>query len=150
MLRRESPVHRLDIPGLPFAAFYVTRKKDLQYVCDHPEIFSSAPPSAAWRWGPDMGPELNAIFDDGGWRPEHTFVTSDLPNHPQYRKVIAAGIPPRKVEALRPAIQEIIDELTASLGAGGVVDFMQEYAVPLPLRVIGIILGLPRRVDMFL
>jgi len=26
MLRRESPVHRLDIPGLPFAAFYVTRK----------------------------------------------------------------------------------------------------------------------------
>jgi cytochrome P450 len=150
MLRRESPVHRVDIPGLPFAAFYVTRKKDLQYVCDHPAIFSSAPPSAAWRWGPDMGPALNAIFDDGGWRPEHTFVTSDLPNHPQYRKVIAAGIPPRKVEALRPAIQEIIDQLTASLAAGGVVDFMQEYAVPLPLRVIGIILGLPRQDDKFL
>jgi cytochrome P450 len=150
MLRRESPVHEVDIPGLPVAAFFVTRKQDLQYVCDHPELFSSSPPSCAWRWGPDMGPELNAIFDDGGWRPAHTFVTSDPPEHPRYRKVISGGLTPRRVDALRPAIQDIIEELTADLPSGGVVDFMAAYAVPLPLRVIGIILDLPRRDDAFL
>jgi cytochrome P450 len=150
MLRRESPVHKIDIPGMPVESFFVTRKQDLQYVCDHPEIFSSSPPAAAWRWGPDMGPDLNAIFDDGGWRPVHTFVTSDPPEHPTYRRVISAGMTPRKVDALAPAIQEIIDELTQALRSGETVDFMQAYAVPLPLRVIGIILGLPRKDDKFL
>jgi cytochrome P450 len=150
MLRRESPVHQVDIPGLPVAAFFVTRKQDLQYVCEHPELFSSSPPACAWRWGPDMGPALNAIFDDGGWRPAHTFVTSDPPEHPRYRKVISGGLTPRRIDALRPAIQEIIDELVGNLPDGQVVDFMPAYAVPLPLRVIGIILDLPRADDDFL
>jgi cytochrome P450 len=47
------------------------------------------------------------------------------------------------VEALRPAVEEIVEELAASLAAADRADFVAEFAYPLPSRVIALLLGVP-------
>lgn len=67
--------------------------------------------------------------------------------HLRMRRLFHQVFTPRRVTALEPAIVRIIDELLdrmAELTAGGApVDFMAEFAFPLPSNVIGELLGVP-------
>ncbi len=51
---------------------------------------------------------------------------------------------PRRVAALETVIRAIVDELLAELPPAGNVDIVERFAWPLPLRVLGQLLGLPR------
>src|SRR5947207_8746907 len=63
------------------------------------------------------------------------------------RRPFSAGFTPRRVTALEPAIARLTDALLdrlEALGAGGrPLDFMAEFAFPLPSNVIGELLGVP-------
>jgi cytochrome P450 len=48
-----------------------------------------------------------------------------------------------RVEALRPRVEEITDELLAGMAGADEVDLIDEYAFPLPIRVICELLGVP-------
>lgn len=72
---------------------------------------------------------------------------TDGPEHHRVRRLFSQEFTARRVAALEPAIVRMIDELLdrlARLGAGGEpVDFMAEFALPLPSNVIGELLGVP-------
>ena len=50
----------------------------------------------------------------------------------------------RRIAALEPVVREVVADLLADLPAEGEGDIIERFAWPLPLRVLGHLLGLPR------
>jgi cytochrome P450 len=69
---------------------------------------------------------------------------TDPPEHTRLRKLLTPEFTGRRLAALRPRIDEIIVErLEAMAAQGPVVDFVTEFAFPVPFKVICELLGLP-------
>ncbi|NRQ37539.1 cytochrome P450 [Nonomuraea sp. NN258] len=73
----------------------------------------------------------------------HTLGAYDPPDHTRLRRLVSRAFTPRRVEGLRPRIQEIVDELLD--GFEGQVDLVERFAYPLPIQVICGLLGVPLR-----
>jgi cytochrome P450 len=66
--------------------------------------------------------------------------------HARLRSLPAAGFTARRIELMRPAVEEITADLIASLeqtAPGEVADLRAQFAHPLPSRVVGDLLGVP-------
>jgi cytochrome P450 len=77
-------------------------------------------------------PIVNALF------------TADPPAHTRHRKLISKALSPRSVRALEPQIRDVTTTLIDAFIDRGTVDFIPEFAVPLPVTVIADILGVDR------
>ncbi|MGW4235444.1 cytochrome P450 family protein [Streptomyces sp. NPDC004749] len=67
----------------------------------------------------------------------------DPPDHTRLRKLVAPEFTTRRVEALRPRIQRIADELLDAAIPAGSGDLVDAFAFPLPIIVICELLGIP-------
>jgi cytochrome P450 len=70
----------------------------------------------------------------------------DPPDHTRLRRLVSVAFTARRIEALRPHVQDIIDGLLddiAASGPGTRVDLVGEFAFPLPFTVICELLGVP-------
>ncbi|MFF4590180.1 cytochrome P450 [Streptomyces sp. NPDC001388] len=73
-----------------------------------------------------------------------SFIMMDDPEHARLRRMVTAPFAIRKVEALRPAVQRIVDDLIDDLLAGPrPVDLVEKFALPIPSLVICELLGVP-------
>lgn len=73
-----------------------------------------------------------------------TFIGMDDPDHSRYRQMVTADFRPTRSDDLRPAIQTIVDDLLDELeGRGGPVDLIPAFCLPVPSRVISVVLGVP-------
>jgi cytochrome P450 len=70
-------------------------------------------------------------------------LNANPPDHGRLRRLVGAAFTRRRVDALAPRIQQIIDELLDRVPADGPVDLIEALAAPLPVRVIGELLGVP-------
>jgi cytochrome P450 len=73
-------------------------------------------------------------------------LTVDPPDHTRLRRLVSAAFSPRRVEALRPRVQTITDDLLdeiARMGPDCRVDLVSSLAFPLPFTVICELLGVP-------
>jgi cytochrome P450 len=73
-------------------------------------------------------------------------LTVDPPDHTRLRRLVSAAFSPRRVEALRPRVQAITDDLLDVVAAAGPhsrVDLVTRLAFPLPFTVICELLGVP-------
>ncbi|MFD4669584.1 cytochrome P450 [Lentzea sp. NPDC058450] len=68
---------------------------------------------------------------------------TDPPDHTRLRKLVSKAFTGRAVQALRPQIQQVTDELIEALDGRDEVDFLDAFAFPLPIRVICLLLGVP-------
>jgi cytochrome P450 len=143
-LRDQCPVTKVALPQPQEGVFLVSRKTDIEFVASHPEIFTSEADTRVWRWGGDLGPDFHDIFADGGFDLVHTIVTSDPPRAHKYRMIALEALSPAKVKVRAPALQGIIDELIAAMPEGEAFDFRAAFSVPLPLRAILNVFGLPQ------
>lgn len=73
----------------------------------------------------------------------HTLGAYDPPEHSRLRKLVSRGFTVRRIEAYRPRIQEIVDDILAGWMGEPVVDVVERLAYPLPIRVICELLGVP-------
>jgi cytochrome P450 len=72
------------------------------------------------------------------------FILMDDPEHARLRRMVTAPFTIKRVEALRPRVQEIVDGLIDDLLAGpSPVDLVQAFALPVPSLVICELLGVP-------
>jgi cytochrome P450 len=75
----------------------------------------------------------------------HQLFTSLLalnpPDHTRLRRLVSSGFTARRVQGLRTAIARMVEELLDSLS--GPADFIEAFAFPLPVNVIGELLGVP-------
>ena len=88
------------------------------------------------------------IFGDNGTRrgeflemSQHNMLMADPPDHTRLRRLVSRSFSPRQVERLRPAVHALVAELLDTMADSGDVDFMAEFALPLPMAVIGELVG---------
>jgi cytochrome P450 len=73
-----------------------------------------------------------------------SFIGMDDPDHARLRRMVTGTFAIRRVDALRPSIQRIVDEHIDALLAGPrPVDLVQAFALPVPSLVICHLLGVP-------
>ncbi|MFF3754680.1 cytochrome P450 [Streptomyces sp. NPDC002018] len=73
-----------------------------------------------------------------------SFILMDDPEHARLRRMVTAPFAIKRVEALRPAVQTIVDELIDDMLAGPKpVDLVDAFALPVPSLVICELLGVP-------
>jgi cytochrome P450 len=127
-LREEAPL--FDVPGLGVVA--ASRHRDVRAVLEDPHAFSSC----AMR---DL--IQRAATQSSGELSGETLLGTDPPAHTRLRKIVNRGFIPRRIAALEPRIRAIARELLAGLAERDAWDFVAEFAVPLPVRVIAEVLG---------
>ncbi|WP_326836089.1 cytochrome P450 [Amycolatopsis rhabdoformis] len=75
-----------------------------------------------------------------------SFILMDNPEHSRLRRMVTAPFTVRRIEALRPAVQRIVDDsLDAMLAGPNPVDLVEAFALPVPSLVICELLGVPYR-----
>jgi cytochrome P450 len=70
-------------------------------------------------------------------------LNSDPPDHTRLRRLVAATFTMRRVEQLRPRVEEITEDLLAGLAGRDEADLVDDFAFPLPVTVISELLGVP-------
>jgi cytochrome P450 family 142 subfamily A polypeptide 1 len=127
-MRAHEPVFR-DRNGLAAAATYAAVIEAER----QPELFSNA----------------------GGIRPDHTplpmMIDMDDPAHLLRRKLVNAGFTRKRVKDKEESIGALCDALIDAVCERGECDFVRDLAAPLPMAVIGDMLGVrPEQREMFL
>ena len=84
-------------------------------------------------------PSLKPLFD----QVDHWMGNMDPPNHTRLRKLVNKVFTPNMVEGLRPDIEQFVTELLDAIEAGGGLEFVGDFAYPLPAIVIANMLGVP-------
>lgn len=73
-----------------------------------------------------------------------SFILMDDPEHARLRRMVTAPFAIKRVEAMRPAVQKIVDDLIDVMLAGPTpVDLVEAFALPVPSLVICELLGVP-------
>jgi len=72
-----------------------------------------------------------------------SMLDRDPPDHTRLRRLVSKAFTPRAIEALRPRITALVDEMLDAAGRQGQVDLVDALAFPLPFAVIGEMLGTP-------
>ncbi len=67
----------------------------------------------------------------------------DPPAHTRLRGLVSRVFTPGRVERLRPAVEAKVDELLDAMAEAGETDVMATLAFPLPVAVIGDLVGVP-------
>lgn len=71
-------------------------------------------------------------------------LSKDPPEHSRLRKLVAGAFTERRIQALRPRVTEIVDELIDALRASPrPADLVRSFSLALPARVICLLLGVP-------
>ena len=131
-LREQSPFNYIFVPagsqpGLeqPIKAWAFLKFNDVYGALRDHETFSSARPA---KWA--------QIF------PGLVLIEDDPPRHTRFRRLVNKAFTVRRIEALTPWITAVANELIDHLHAGE-NDIVPAYAVPLPVKVIARLLGIP-------
>ena len=73
-----------------------------------------------------------------------SFILMDDPEHARLRRMVTAPFTIKRMAALRPAVQKLVDEQIDALLAGpNPVDLVEAFALPIPSLVICELLGVP-------
>ncbi|MFI6097728.1 cytochrome P450 [Lentzea sp. NPDC051213] len=77
-------------------------------------------------------------------RPGMSFIMMDEPDHTRLRRMVSSTFMVKRMEAMRPAVQKIVDEFLDRMLAGpNPADLMETFALPVPSLVICDLLGVP-------
>src|SRR5215471_13160402 len=72
-----------------------------------------------------------------------SMLDRDPPDHTRLRRLVSKAFTPRAIQALRPRITELVDEMLGAMAAERRVDLVDALAFPLPFSVIAEMLGAP-------
>ncbi|MFE4594553.1 cytochrome P450 [Streptomyces laurentii] len=134
-LRAEAPVVRVRTEG-GVDAWLVTRYEEAREALADPRLSraETVKPGA-----PRIGGAMTSSPD--------MIISMDGAEHARLRRLAAGAFTARRIEQMRPGIQRIADGMLDELAlGGGPVDLVERFTVPMPLTVIGELLGVPMRV----
>ncbi len=101
----------------------ITRYQDVKDVSKDPDTFSNA----------------------GGIRPDSDalpmMIDFDAPEHVRRRRLVSEGFTPRRIRESEGGIRTICDEIIDEVCEQGTADFVGDIAAPLPMIMIGNMLG---------
>ena len=137
-LRDEAPVFQDPNSGI----FFISRYEDVVRMAMDHQTFSSRMIGGTRAIAASDDPEIVAVMDQG-YPNVPTMLTEDPPRQRRYRKFVDGAFSPASLKALEPFIETLANELIDAFIDRGECEFLSEFGVPLPLRVIVSQLGAP-------
>ncbi len=129
--RGPGPVRYVRLPAGPMSgrteplyAWMLLRHADVMAAVRDPVTFSSDSPKV-----------LKAV-------PKTSLLHDDPPHHTQLRRLVSKAFSSQRIAALSDRISRLAGDLLDTAGTGP-VELMQAFAIPLPMRVIAGMLGVP-------
>ncbi|MBW8485789.1 cytochrome P450 [Actinomadura parmotrematis] len=111
----------------------------LWLVGTYAEVHEAAADPAAFRSGDGiLISEIGHAYDA-----PPTMMHTDPPDHTRYRRLVAPAFRPKVMRALEGPVRDRVRALLDALPAGAPADVVGGLAVPLPLQVICLLLGVP-------
>ena len=129
-LRESGPVRRVD-PRLGVPVWVVARYDDVLAALSDPRLSNDPHHAVALR---------SLLRGDFLSR---SMIGVDPPEHTRLRRLVSKAFTARRVEALRPRVRQITDALLDRITPRGTAELIGEFALPLPITVIGELLGVP-------
>lgn len=132
-LREHDPVRRM-----PDGSILLTRYADCLQVYKDPATYSS-----------DKKAEFFPKYGDSPLYEHHTtsLVFNDPPLHTRVRKLIIGALSQRAVEAMGPALIELVDRLLDEIARRRArdqpIDLIEHFAAAIPVEIIGNLLDVP-------
>jgi cytochrome P450 len=126
-LREEAPLYYNEEHDF----FAVSRFDDVEAALTNPKTYSSA------RGG------ILELIKAGLEMPPGVVIFEDPPMHTAHRGLLSRVFTPRKMNALEPQIREFCARSLDPLVGSGRLDFIADIGAQMPMRVIGMLLGIP-------
>jgi cytochrome P450 family 142 subfamily A polypeptide 1 len=118
-MREHAPAYFDESSGV----WGITRYADIKEISKDPETFSNA----------------------GGIRPDSDalpmMIDTDAPEHVRRRRLVSEGFTPGRIRESEDGIRSICDAIIDRVCEAGSADFVRDIAAPLPMIVIGNMLG---------
>ena len=132
-LRERAPVHKSETLGLWLVSSY----DGVSSILRDPRFGKNFERQIEATIGPDW--EKHSAAE----RLRGMLVNIDGPDHTRLRKKVIKAFQRKNVERLRPVIERMVSDLLDPFEEAGGGDLLQALAFPLPVTVIGEILGVP-------
>ena len=150
LLRREAPVYWYEREG--FAPFWaITRHADILEISKRSDVFVNSRRLRLATIAEDhrMVTGQRRRSERLGWDVDEPsdLVFMDDPRHRNLRLITASAFTPAALRVLEPELDALArafaSELESALARGDAIDFVEHFAVKLPLATIGRMLALP-------
>jgi cytochrome P450 len=131
-LRTLDPIHRS-----PLGFFVLSRHADVSLALRDKRFGKDFVGRMTRRFGPQ-------VLDEPVYRSmSHWMLQMDPPDHTRLRGLVVKAFTARRVEDMRPRIQEIVDRTLDRVEPRGEMDLIADFALRLPVTVICDMLGIP-------
>src|SRR5436305_11405590 len=131
-LRSTDPMHLT-----PFGAYVASRHAEVTLVLRDKRFGKDFVDRTSRRYGPEIMEE--PVFRNM----RHWMLQQDPPDHTRLRGLVVKAFTARRVEDMRPRIQQIVDETLDAVVGQGHMDLIEDFAFRLPVTIICDMLGIP-------
>ncbi len=131
-LRTTDPMHLT-----PFGAFLASRHAEASLVLRDKRFGKDYVERTIRRYGPKIMEE--PVFRSMS----HWMLQQDPPDHTRLRGLVVKAFTARRVEDMRPRIQEIVDQTLDAVIDRGHMELIEDFAFRLPITIICDMLGIP-------
>ena len=152
-MQRSAPVYEVASPMGPM--HLITTYAEVTDAVRDVTRFSSRFDTSGSAGSSELVERMRRLYEqEGGYDRVGTMLTVDPPDHTRYRRLVSRAFTPKVIAELEPTIRSVagrlIDDLLAAMARDGVVEFVETFAVPLPVIVIAKALNVPDdRLDDF-
>jgi cytochrome P450 len=131
-LRTTDPMH-----VTPFGAFVASRHAEASLVLRDRRFGKDYVDRTIRRYGPKIMEE--PVFRSMS----HWMLQQDPPDHTRLRGLVVKAFTARRVEDMRPRIQQVVDQTLDRIQGQGHMDLIEDFAFRLPVTIICDMLGIP-------
>jgi cytochrome P450 len=131
-LRTTDPMH-----VTPLGSFVASRHAEASLVLRDKRFGKDYVERTKRRYGPQIMEE--PVFRSMS----HWMLQQDPPDHTRLRGLVVKAFTARRVEDMRPRIQQIVDETLDQIAPNGQMDLIEDFAFRLPVTIICDMLGIP-------
>lgn len=137
-MREEQPVLKVEGLGIHM----VTRHDLVMQVLRDPQTYSSVFGGTGMPVASEVRKRFEEVFAEGYPRVS-TMLTADQPEHTRYRRLVSRAFHPKVIAEMEPVVRSITVRLIDSWIERGRIEFVKDFAVPLPVEVIARALNVP-------
>jgi cytochrome P450 len=143
LLRNDAPVWKDPLTGF----YVITRFEDLRDILLDTETFVNGRRAnrGGGRLDSERAKRMMKLYEEKGWLPAPTLAGRDDPNHREMRAMFNEAFRPKKINAMDPFVGETAYKLLDAFLDDGYCDWVKQFAVPLPLIIIGRQVGVPEK-----
>jgi cytochrome P450 len=98
-----------------------------------------------WRAGSSARGSVLEIIKSGMDVPPGSIIFEDPPGHDLHRGLLSRVFTPRKMNAIEPKVREFCARSLDPLVGEGRFDFIHDLGAEMPMRTIGMLLGIPEQ-----